>query len=398
MSDNVNRLFGLAQGAKNALLREVHGLKRQRREPETHEHDQPLTRGPVDRFADHPGYRQITLQKEYADRLGIVSPYFRVHEGRAADTTRIGGREYLNFSTYDYLGLGGHPQIAAAAKAAIDLFGTSTGASRVVSGERPLHGELEHALADLYGTESCITLVSGHATNVTVLGHLFGPKDLIVYDALCHNSILQGALLSGATRRAFRHNDATALEQILQKAQGLYQRTLIVIEGLYSMDGDLPPWDDIIRLKRQYNTLLMVDEAHALGVLGERGYGSHELSQLEPGTVDIWMGTLSKTLASCGGYIAGSKALVEYLKFTAPGFLYSVGLSPPLAAAALTALRILNQEPNRVQDLAERSRSFLAQAQAVGLNTGRSAGYAIIPIMIGNSVKAAQYSNALFER
>jgi 8-amino-7-oxononanoate synthase len=250
----------------------------------------------------------------------------------------------------------------------------------------------------LYGVDDCIALVSGHATNVTALGCLFGPKDLIVHDSLIHNSVLQGAALSGAMRRSFPHNDCNALERLLGDIRGDYERVLIVVEGLYSMDGDVPDLRRLIALKRRHKAFLMVDEAHSLGVLGHKGMGIREHYDVAGTDVDIWMGTLSKSLAGCGGYIAGERALVEHLRYAAPGFVFSVGMSPPLAAASLEALRLLRKEPERVTRLAERSRLFLTLARQAGLNTGSAEGYAVIPAIVGSSLQAVGLSNTLFER
>lgn len=350
------------------------------------------------RFDRFPGYEKLLVPQAAASRLGLVNPFFKAHEGVAGATTQIDGRVFINFSSYNYLGLSGHPRVNKAARDAIDRYGTSASASRLVAGERPIQRELEVALASLYEVDEAIIFVSGHATNVTTIGYLFGPKDLVVHDSLIHNSVLEGIKLSGAARRAFPHNDAGALDAILSEIRGQFERVLIVIEGLYSMDGDIPDLPHFIDIKTRHKAFLMVDEAHSLGVLGDRGKGIREHYGLAGTAVDIWMGTLSKTLAGCGGFIAGERALVEHLKYAVPGFVYSVGISPPLAAASLEALRIMLAEPERVRRLRERSSCFLRQAQENGIDTGLSQGYAVIPAIIGSSLKAVTVSNQLFER
>jgi 8-amino-7-oxononanoate synthase len=350
------------------------------------------------RFDRHPLYEKLLVPRAAADRLGLQNPFFIAHEGVAGAVTHIGGREFLNFSSYNYLGLAGHPAVNKAAQEAIDRYGTSASASRLVAGERPIQRELEEALAELYGVEDCVVFVSGHATNVSTIATLFGPKDLIMYDALIHNSVLEGAKLSGSHRRSFPHNDLAALDTLLTDIRGQFERVLIVVEGHYSMDGDIPDLPRLIEIKRRHQAFLMVDEAHALGVLGQTGKGSHEHHGIAGTDVDIWMGTLSKTLAGCGGYIAGSRALVELLKYAAPGFVYSVGISPPLAAASLAALRVMQKEPERVVRLQQNAQRFLQLAREAGLDTGRSQGYAIIPIILGGSIKVTKLSNQLFER
>lgn len=348
------------------------------------------------RFDKYPDYEKILLQQAGARKLGVENPFFKSHDGLAGATSQIGGRTFINFSSYNYLGLSGDARVNQACRDALERYGSSPSASRLVAGERPVQRELETALAAVYGAEDCIAFVSGHATNVTTIATLFGPKDLVVHDSLSHNSIFEGIRLSGATRRAFKHNDPSSLETILAEIRGNFERVLIVIEGLYSMDGDIPDLPRFINIKNRYKAFLMVDEAHALGVLGQTGKGLHEHFGMAGGAVDIWMGTLSKSLASCGGYIAGNKALVEILKYSAPGFVYSVGLPPVMAAAARTALDILGREPERVARLREMSKYFLDTARAAGIDTGYSQGYCVIPAIIGSSLKAVQRSSKLF--
>ncbi len=266
-----------------------------------------------------------------------------------------------------------------------------------MAGEREVQRELERELAENYGVDDCVVFVSGHATNVSTIGSLFGPKDLVIHDALVHNSVLEGARLSGSARRSFPHNNHKVLDQILSEIRGQFERVLIVVEGHYSMDGDIPDLPALIEIKKRYKVFLMVDEAHSLGVLGETGKGLHEHFGVAGKDVDIWMGTLSKTLAASGGYIAGERALVEQLKYSAPGFVYSVGISPVLAAASLAALKIMNEEPERVSRLQQRGKFFLQMARELGIDTGLSMGYSIVPAIIGGSLKATQVSLKLFD-
>ncbi|HVA26397.1 MAG TPA: aminotransferase class I/II-fold pyridoxal phosphate-dependent enzyme [Chloroflexota bacterium] len=353
---------------------------------------QPRTGWEADPAAAELRQRQLQLQQ-----LGLANPYFRAHESVSGDTIRVDGRELLNFSGYNYLGLSGHPEVSAAAKAAIDQFGTSASGSRLASGETPLHGELERSLASLLGVEACLVFVSGYGTNVSTIGHLLGRRDLVVHDALAHSSILAGCQLSGAHRLPFRHNSPEALEAVLSEHRRTYERALIVVEGVYSMDGDIAPMKEFVDIKHRHDAALMVDEAHSLGVLGDRGAGVGEHFRLSPTDVDVWMGTLSKALAACGGYVAGSANLIEYLRFTAPGFIFSVGLPPADTAAALAALRIMLREPERVDRVRLRGAHFLARARARGLNTGASDGSAVVPVIIGDSLRAIRVAQNLFE-
>ncbi len=348
------------------------------------------------RFDRHPGYQQMRIIQEGGARLGVANPFFKVHDGIAGATTRIDGRAYINFASYNYLGLSGHPSVSQAAKDAIDRYGTSVSASRLVSGERPVHRQLEDALAQSYGVADAVVFVSGHATNVTTIGYLFGPKDLVLHDALIHNSVLQGIAVSGAKRLSFTHNDWAQLDALLTQQRRQFERVLIVLEGIYSMDGDTPDLPRFIEIKRKHRTFLMVDEAHSFGVMGATGKGIREHFGLDGSDVDIWMGTLSKALAGCGGYIAGEAALVEHLRYLAPGFLYSVGMSPPVAAAALAALRYLENHSERVSRLQENGRLFFELAQKAGIDTGTSTGLAVVPAVTGSSLRAVRLADALF--
>jgi len=348
------------------------------------------------RFELLPEYLRLKQTMAQVQLTGIPNPYFSVHEGTVRDTTKINGRTLLSFSSYNYLGLSGHPAVNRAAQEAIQQYGTSVSASRLVSGEKPIHGELEREIADFLGVQSAVTFVGGHSTNETVIGHLVGPGDFIVHDSLSHNSIVQGAILSGARRRAFPHNDFHELNRLLEEVRGQYRRVLIIVEGTYSMDGDYPELTEFVRVKERHKCFLMVDEAHSLGTLGETGRGIGEFFGIDPHRVDIWMGTLSKALASCGGYIAGSHALVELLKYTAPGFVFSVGMPPAAAGAALASLRLLRSEPERVARLRQRSSQFLRRAKSLGFDTGASGGTPVIPIITGNSLLALRLSHRLF--
>jgi 8-amino-7-oxononanoate synthase len=349
-------------------------------------------------FNTLPGYEEIRLQRSVAEKMQLSSPFFHVHEGRAGARTVIGDKEFINFSSYDYLGLNGHPKVHAAAIEALERYGISCSASRLVAGERPAHLSLERALAEHYAAEDSIVFVSGYMTNVGVISHIMGKKDLIVSDAVIHNSAVAGSMLSQADRRSFPHNDLDALDQLLTAQRHQYERVLILVEGLYSMDGDAPDLSRLVEIKQRHSAWLMVDEAHALGTLGDRGYGLAEHCSVDPALVDIWMGTLSKTLAGCGGYISGPRVLVDYLKCTAGAFVYSVGLPPVIAAGCQAALELLHAEPERVRRQQSNARKFLELARARGLDTGSAGGTAVTPVIIKDSLPAVMLSQQLFER
>ncbi|MCJ1675979.1 aminotransferase class I/II-fold pyridoxal phosphate-dependent enzyme [Streptomyces sp. APSN-46.1] len=329
---------------------------------------------------------------------GADFPYFRVHEGNIRETTVIGGRPYLSFGSYNYLGLSGHPAVNEAAHRAVDRYGTSVSASRVLSGERDLTVRLERALTEFLGVEDCLALVSGHATNVTAIGHLVGAGDLVVHDALAHDSILQGCALSGAARRPFAHNDFGQLEHMLRLNRSRFRRVLIAVEGAYSMDGDLVDLPAVIELKKRYGALLMVDEAHSIGTVGEHGRGVGEFFGVDRSGVDLWMGTLSKAFASCGGYLGGSARMVRWLRHTLPGFVYSVGLTPANAAAALAATELIIAEPHRVRTLRRNAELFLGLAASAGLATGSSANTPIVPCILGDSTRTLRLADRLYDR
>ena len=256
-------------------------------------------------------------------------------------------------------------------------------------------GQLEQAIADWIGVDAAIVMVGGHATNETTIGHLVGADDLIIHDSLAHNSIVQGALLSGARRRPFPHNDYEALDRMLSEIRSEFRRVLIVIEGVYSMDGDFADVPAFVEVKKKHHAMLMVDEAHSFGTMGRTGHGIAEHFGMDARDVDVWMGTLSKSAASCGGYIAGGKALVELLKYTAPGFVFSVGMPPAQVAAAIAALKTLDAEPERVDRLRENSELFLSLCREAGLDTGDSGGTPVVPVITGNSMVALRLSNRL---
>jgi 8-amino-7-oxononanoate synthase len=383
---------------KQRLLQEARQRRQQRPEGDTA--PRPAATSVDERFTRfdrHPGYQQLKMMREGGKRLGIPDPFFKVHESTAGATTVIGGRECINFASYNYLGLAHHPKVIQAGIDALERYGSSVSASRPVSGERPIHHELERAIAETYEVEDAVAFVSGHATNVSTLGYLLGPKDLILHDEYIHNSTVVGAQLSGARRMSFAHNDPAALETLLTRHRRQFERVVVVIEGLYSMDGDAPDLKRFVEIKQRHQAWLMVDEAHSFAVMGDRGLGLREYCGVPAGDVDIWMGTLSKTLSGCGGYIAGCRELVEMLRYFAPGFLYSVGMPAQVAGPSLAALQIMKEEPERLKRLHDISRYFLQQARLKGFDIGESIGVAVVPVIVGSSVLAAGLSDALLK-
>ena len=348
-------------------------------------------------FENHPGYQLLQKRKAEAIERNISIPFFLTNSSANNNSVIINDKEYINFSGYNYLGLSGHPAVSSAAKQAIDRFGTSVSASRIVSGQITLHLELENIISDFLGVAACLVFVSGYNTNVTTIGHLFGRKDLVIHDNMAHNSILTGCHLANATRMSFPRNDWDRLDALLREHRKDFQRVVIIIEGTYSTDGNIPDINNVIKIKKRHDCFLMVDEAHSLGVIGKHGRGIGEHFSINRHDVDIWMGSLSKSFASCGGFIAGSEALIEYLKFSAPGFIFSVGLSPSDTAAAIAAFEQIKKEPERVEKLRHNTKLFLSLAAKSGLDTGMNNGAPIVPIVVGDALLCMQLSKNLFE-
>jgi len=369
--------------------------------------ESPVAPEPLEGHPVLPEYGDVTLFPEcraFRQRLeatssaGLVNPFFRVKQQVQQATARVQGHSVVSFTSFDYLGMSGHPQVVEAARAAIQQFGTSASASRLVGGENTLLTALDAEIAQFLGTEAAIVLPSGYGTNASILGHLFGAGDLILYDELAHNSIVQGSQLSKAGRRPFPHNDFAFVDRLLTDTRDRYRRVVIAIEGVYSMDGDYPELPGFIDVKQRHQALLYVDEAHSIGVMGKTGRGICEHFGVSPADGDLWMGTISKALGSGGGYIAGREILIQYLKYTTPALVYATASSPANAAAALTALRCIQQEPQRVEKLRQNARLFLKLADDCGLDTGNSHDTPIIPIIVGSSAGCLAISQHLLEQ
>jgi glycine C-acetyltransferase len=298
----------------------------------------------------------------------------------------INGRRMLQFASYAYLNLLGHPKIQAAARAALDEFGSGTHGVRILAGTTRIHVELEETIARFKGTEDALAMSSGYVTNLGTIAALLGRGDVVISDKLNHASIVDGCLLSRAKFVRFDHNDMAALENALAKAP---QRAgkLVVVDAVFSMDGDIINLPEVIRLCRKYDALLMVDEAHSLGVLGETGHGIQEHFGIDGADIDIQMGTLSKTIPSVGGYIAGNTELIAYLKHVVRAFVFSAALPPASAAAAKASFEVIEAEPERVHALRANVDYFIKGLQERGFNTLRSET-PIVPIIAGDDQPA----------
>lgn len=369
----------------NDVARLLYDLRHGRNErPECEEHRQVK---PITRFEDTPEHAAFQERLRGIEAAG-ENPYFVCHESPLTDVSVMDGREVLNFGSYNYVCMSGRPETEEAAVAAIRKYGTSASGSRLLAGEKKIHEELERAIAEWKHAEAALVLVGGHSTNVTVVGNFCGKNDLIVYDAIAHNSITEGCRLSPAVSKPFPHNDVRALEGILKTQRHRFEKVLIVVEGAYSMDGDIAPVPELVELKKRYGCFLMVDEAHSACVLGETGGGVDEHFRLAPDDIDIKMGTLSKGLGTCGGYLAGKRCLIDYLRYSLPGFVFSVGIAPPLAAASLAAIRLLQTRPQILEDLRRNIRVFVEEAHKRNLNTCLAGETAIIPILVGGDDEA----------
>ncbi len=296
----------------------------------------------------------------------------------------VGERRMLMFASYSYLGLLQHPRIDAAAQEAIARFGSGTHGVRILAGTLPLHNELEQTIARFKGTEAAIAFSSGYVTNLATVSTLVGRNDMVICDKLNHASIVDGCLLSQSRFVRFRHNDMTDLERRLKQAGDV--ACLVIVDAVFSMDGDIIDLPEVSRLCRQYGAMLMVDEAHSLGVLGETGHGIEEHFGLD-GVIDVKMGTLSKTIPSVGGYVAGSEELVAYLRHTARAFVFSAALPPAQAASANASFKVIEEEPERVEQLRRVVDVFLGGLQARGFDTLNSET-PIVPIICGADEKA----------
>jgi len=326
---------------------------------------------------------------EYYKKKGLYFYLETTEEMLPNGHVRISGHgDMIMLGGYSYLGLIGHPQINAAAKAAIDQFGTGTYGVRLLAGSLTIHDELEARIAAFKQTEAAITYSSGYVTNVATISSLLRKGDTVICDKLNHASIVDGCLLSMSTFTRFRHNDMDHLEKRLQEANP-NGRKLVVADSVFSMDGDIINLPEVSRLCRQYGAYLMIDEAHSLGVLGETGHGIEEHFGLPADAIDIKMGTLSKTIPAAGGYVAGSHELINFLKHEARGFIFSAAVPPPSAAAAKIAFDVIEAEPERIKALQANFTRFASRLRAAGFDLLQTET-AIVPVICKSTPAAVQ--------
>ena len=319
----------------------------------------------------------------------------RVLESACEPVSKVDGREVINLASNNYLGLADHPKLVEAAVEAAKKYGAGSGAVRTISGTMSLHMELERRIAEFKKVEACVVFQSGFAANAGTVSAILGPDDHIISDALNHASIIDGCRLSRAKIHVFPHKDTGAAEKIAQELSGKPGRKLLITDGVFSMDGDIGPLPALVQIAERHGAIMMIDDAHSSGVLGRNGRGTVDHFGLH-GRVDIQVGTLSKAVGVLGGYVCGSRDLIEFLYHRARPFLFSTSHPPPVAASCIAAFDILENEPERIESLWSNTRYFKAALNGAGFNTGESET-PITPVMVGEAKAAHEFSRRLFE-
>lgn len=325
---------------------------------------------------------KINKLKQRVERMKKKGTFFYLKNIEDGSEPRvfIDQKEKIMLASYNYLGLINHPKLKEAAIKALEKYGTGTAGVRLLSGTTKLHEELEAKIAEFKSAEDAITYTSGYVTNLAVITSLYQKGDLVIIDKIDHASIIDGCILSGARYKTFLHNDMQQLERVLANSEEFVNK-IVIVDGVYSMEGDVANLPEISRLAKKYNAKVMVDEAHSIGVLGKTGHGIEEYFGLN-NAVDIHMGTLSKTIPSVGGYIAGDKDMIEYLKHNSRPFIFSAPLPPVTVAVAKASLEVIEDEPERIENLRKNMKKFREGINSMGYNTGGSVT-AIVPIIVG---------------
>lgn len=335
--------------------------------------------------------KDFLLKQEREGLLRTLKPIC----ARNNSKIKINNKEYIDFSSNDYLGLSGHPKLVAASKEALDKYGTSGSASRLLSGDSDLYHKLEEKIAQLKNKEAALVFNSGFQANLGIISALFGKGDCIFSDRLNHASIIDGIMLSGARIFRFKHNDVEHLEQLLKEERNKFKNALIVTETIFSMDGDWAPLKELVALKEKYNCQIFVDEAHATGIFGKKGSGLVEEEGLS-GKIDFIMGTFGKALGGFGAYLAASKEIIDYLINTCRSFIYSTSLPPAIIASNIAALELLKEEPWRREKLLESSDYFRAELANKGFEVKGSSQ--IIPVITGDNFKTIELARKLQDK
>lgn len=347
---------------------------------------------------DNNSTRRIAALKQRVDEIRKHDFYFynqAVEEMLPDAKVRVNGRVMGMYASYSYLGLVGHPRINEAAKRAVDKFGTGTNGVRTLAGTLTIHNELEETISNFKHTEAAITYTSGYVTNLTTISSLMGRGDYVFSDKINHASIVDGCLMSGAEFRRFRHNDMEHLEGLLKNAPAEVSK-LVIADSVFSMDGDIIDLPKIVELSKKYNAWLMIDEAHSVGVLGKTGTGIEEHFGMGD-VIDIKMGTLSKTIPSVGGYVAGKKELIDFLRHGSRAYIFSAALPPAQAAAANEAFKIILDEPERLNRLNANTKQFIGGLKGMGFDTLLTET-AIVPVLCGTDEKAFELTKRCQEQ
>ncbi len=334
----------------------------------------------------------LTAELDSLKQQGLFR-HLRILEGEQKATATIDHRQVVNLSSNNYLGLTTHPKLREAARSALERLGAGSGSVRTIAGTMSIHMELEERLAAFKNTEAVVVFQSGFAANAGTVAAVLSKDDVVVSDELNHASIIDGCRLSRAAIKVFPHKDADAARRVLQDLPAT-QRKLLITDGVFSMDGDLGALPELCALAEEFGCIMMVDDAHASGVFGKNGRGTIDHFNMH-GRVDIQVGTLSKAIGALGGYVAGSRALIDFLYHRARPFLFSTSHPPAVAAACLAAIDVLEQEPQIIDRLWENTRFFKAGLQALGFNTGLSQS-PITPVIAGEGALAMKLSDRLF--
>ncbi|MBB5063889.1 glycine C-acetyltransferase [Granulicella mallensis] len=346
---------------------------------------------------------QLAHLSAQLDDLRARGTYFRLRvlEDEQAPVCHYDGREVINLASNNYLGLCNHPKLREAAIAATEKYGVGSGAVRTIAGTMRIHMELEEKIAAFKGVEACVVFQSGFAANAGTVSSILGKEDFILSDELNHASIIDGARLSRAKIKVFRHKDVAHAEELLKEIQNEPGRKLVITDGVFSMDGDIGPVAQLCDLCDKYGAIMMVDDAHASGVLGRNGRGSVDHFGCTQ-RVDVQVGTLSKAIGALGGYVCGSRDLIDYLYHRARPFLFSTSHPPSVAATCIAAFDLLESEPERIERLWSNTRYFQEQLKTAGFDIGGRSTPAsetpITPILIGDGRKTMDFSRALFEQ
>jgi glycine C-acetyltransferase len=349
--------------------------------------------------ATRPQLQYLTDQLEDLKARGT---YFklRVLDDEQVAVCTYDGKRVINLASNNYLGLTTHPRLREAALQATRTLGVGSGAVRTIAGTMKIHMELEEKIAAFKNVEACVVFQSGFTANAGTVSSILGKEDFILSDELNHASIIDGARLSKAKIKVFRHKDVAHCEELLQEVQNEPGRKLIITDGVFSMDGDIGPVDQLAALAEKYGVLMMVDDAHASGVLGRNGRGSVDHFNVH-GKVDVQVGTLSKAIGALGGYVCGSRDLIEYLYHRARPFLFSTSHPPSVAATCIAAFDVLEQEPDRIERLWSNTHYFKGELAGLGFDIGGKTTPAsetpITPIIVGEGRKAMDFSRALFD-